>query len=140
MCSIFVHFPRFQQIQMCLMVRKCQERWLEMCEKAGISNYSLHAAGTTELFQSDIPEKVIQSRTGSLSLKALKMYEKISDDQQKAACKILTPIKNVLSSDVPAKDCIPTKSTTVSYPSTLGTIFGSAQNCSINIQVFNSTG
>ena len=46
----------------------------DMCQEAVISrrtNHSLCAMGATEMFQSEVPEKIIQSRTGHLSLKAL---------------------------------------------------------------------
>ena len=50
-----------------------------MCEKAGISgeytNHSFRAYGTTTLFQSQVPEKLIQERTGRRSLDALRQYE-----------------------------------------------------------------
>ena len=47
-----------------------------MCEKAGISggytNHSLRAYGATTLFQGQVPEKLIQQRTGHRSLDALR--------------------------------------------------------------------
>ena len=39
--------------------------------KGKFTNYSLRASGTTELFQKEVPEKVIQEITGHRSLKAL---------------------------------------------------------------------
>lgn len=54
------------------------------------SNHSLRASGATELFQAEVPEKVIQDMTGHRSVKALRQYEKVSDVQKKAACNILT--------------------------------------------------
>ena len=46
-----------------------------MCEKAGISghktNHSLRATAATEMYQGEVPEKLIQERTGHRSLKAL---------------------------------------------------------------------
>ena len=51
---------------------------LKMCDQAGIerrSNHSLRATGASEMFQANLPEHVIQSRTGHLSLKALRTYK-----------------------------------------------------------------
>ena len=54
------------------------------------SNHSLRASGASELFQAEVPERVIQGITGHRSIKALRQYEKVSDVQKKAACNILT--------------------------------------------------
>ena len=46
----------------------------KMCERAGVerkSNHSLRATGATEMFAANVPEKLIQSRTGHRSLDAL---------------------------------------------------------------------
>ena len=44
----------------------------DICADAGIggnkSNHTLRATGATELYQAGVPEKVIQERTGHLSL------------------------------------------------------------------------
>ena len=65
-----------------------------MFEEAGAqakyTNHSLRATGATELFQSNVPEKVIQNITGHRSLKALRQYEKVGDTQKQAASNILT--------------------------------------------------
>ncbi len=53
-----------------------------LCEEAGVerqTNHSLHVTGATAMFHANIPEKVIQSRTGHLSLKALRTYENTTD-------------------------------------------------------------
>ena len=53
-----------------------------MCRDAGISgkktNHSLRATGTTEMFQAQVPEKIIQERTGHRSVAALRTYERTS--------------------------------------------------------------
>ena len=52
----------------------------EMFSDIGIndkSNHSLRATGASTLFQSNVPEKIIQERTGHRSLKALRLYERI---------------------------------------------------------------
>ena len=69
-----------------------------MCEEAGIerrTNHSLRATGATEMFRANIPEKVIQSRTGHLSLKALRMYENPTDYQHEAACSVLVKRQHI---------------------------------------------
>ena len=65
-----------------------------MCEKAGISggytNHSLRAYGATALFQAQVPEKLIQKRTGHRSLDTLRQYECTSAAQ-------LLDLSNVMS-------------------------------------------
>ena len=39
------------------------------------SNHSLHATGATTLFDANVPEAIIQKRSGHSSTKALRMYE-----------------------------------------------------------------
>ena len=67
-----------------------EKNWLksmmkEMCSQADLSteftNHSLRAYGATSLFQAQVPEKLIQQRTGHKSLKALRQYERMSDCQ-----------------------------------------------------------
>ena len=51
---------------------------LKVCHQAGIgrrSNHSLQATGASDMFQANLPEHMIQSRTGHLSLKALRTYK-----------------------------------------------------------------
>ena len=67
----------------------------KMCDQAGIechSNHSLRAIGASDTFQAYLPEHVIQSRTGHLSLKALHTYERVTEEQQKEACKVPTSV------------------------------------------------
>ena len=54
------------------------------------TNHSLRLQEQTELFQKEVPEKVIQEITGHQSLKALRQYEKASSVQKKAVSNILT--------------------------------------------------
>ena len=62
-----------------------------MCASANIdkTNHSLRATGATELFRAGVPEKIIQQRTGHMSLKGLHIYERTTIDQHKAGCDIL---------------------------------------------------
>ena len=69
-----------------------------MFDEAGIrakyTNHSLRATGASELFQSNVPEKVIQNITGHRSVKALRQYEKVAETQKQAASNILTGTLN----------------------------------------------
>ena len=59
----------------------------DMCIDAGIpprTNHSLRATGATALFQSNLPEQIIQKTTGHRSLDGLRMYECVSTRQQQA--------------------------------------------------------
>ena len=53
------------------------------------TNHSLRATGASELYHAGVPEKIIQERTGHLSLTGLRNYECTSDKQQKAVSHIL---------------------------------------------------
>lgn len=63
-----------------------------MCKEAGIkgtkSNHSLRVTGTSALFDAGVPEKIIQSRTGHKSLDALRVYERVTSDQEVQVSKI----------------------------------------------------
>jgi len=65
----------------------------EMCTKANISapktNHSLRATDCSKLFQAGVPEKVIQQRTGHLSLQGMRHYERTTSQQQQAVSRIL---------------------------------------------------
>ena len=69
-----------------------------MCAKAGITgnktNHSLKATGATRMFESNVPEKIIQERTGHRSVEALRTYQRTSLQQQKAvSCLLAAPCK-----------------------------------------------
>ena len=53
------------------------------------SNHSLHATGATTLFDANVPEAIIQKRSGHSSTKALRMYEWMTPQQDLAISKIL---------------------------------------------------
>ena len=61
----------------------------KMCLEAGVqgnkTNHSLRATGATRMYQSGIPEKVIQERTGHRSLEGLRSYERSSEQQHQIA-------------------------------------------------------
>ena len=64
-----------------------------MCEKAKTNgnktNHSLRASSETFLFDSGVPEKIIQERTGHRSLEPLRTYERTTEHQHKA---VSTPL------------------------------------------------
>ena len=70
----------------------------EMCEEAGISgkktNHSLRVSGASSHFSAGVPERIIQQRTGHRSLEALRLYERVTDDQNLTVSKILCGEKN----------------------------------------------
>ena len=91
------------------------------------------------MFQANPPEHVIQSRTGHLSLKALRTYERVTEEQQKEACKVLTSVDNQQKSNE-SKNPL---TSTVSKPQAVSplmanTLFGNPQNCTINVQIYNN--
>ena len=66
----------------------------DMCVECGIeleTNHSLRATGASVLFQSNVPEKIIQNTTGQCSLDALRMYQKTSVEQHQAVSRVLDP-------------------------------------------------
>lgn len=102
------------------------------------------------MFHTNILEKVIQSRTGHLSLKVLRMYENPTDEQHSVAYSVLVDRRSVtppavlkpvqpLAGPVQHSTTLQASSTTGTHSTSLvpSTLFGSAQNCTINLQVFN---
>ena len=66
-----------------------------MCGRAGIdstnkTNHSLRATAISRMFQSGVPQKVVMNRSGHLSKEGLVPYERITPQQQKAVCKVLS--------------------------------------------------
>ena len=54
-------------------------------------NHRLQATGPTALFDAGVPEAVIQKRTGHQSVDALRVYERVTIEQEKSVAEILTP-------------------------------------------------
>ena len=48
---------------------------------SGKSNHSLRVTGASVLFQANVPEKIIQERTGHRSIKALRLYACTTGEQ-----------------------------------------------------------
>ena len=57
------------------------------------TNHSLRATGASTMFESGVPEKIIQQRTGHRSLEGVRHYEQITAQQQQAVCNILASEK-----------------------------------------------
>ena len=53
------------------------------------TNHSLPAIGASSLFQTNVPERIIQKTTGHKSIEALHTYERVSDDQYRAISNVL---------------------------------------------------
>ena len=77
-----------------------------MCSRAGTAghktNHSLRATAATDLYHANIPEKLIQERTGHKSVQALRVYQHTTDDQQKAVSEVLA--STIKQSSLQVKD------------------------------------
>lgn len=66
----------------------------EMCEEGNIkgrkTNHSLRATGVSDLFQAGVPEKLIQERSGHMSIDGLRQYQRTTLGQEEAVSKVLT--------------------------------------------------
>jgi hypothetical protein len=74
-----------------------QQKFSRMCQAAGIvgrkTNHSLRATAASEMFARQVPEKLIQERTGHHSLEALRTYERSNEEQHKAVSSVLCDSK-----------------------------------------------
>ena len=65
-----------------------------MCSLAGIegnkTNHSLRSFGVSSMFEQQIPEKIIQERSGHRSLDALRVYEKTTNQQKVEASRVMS--------------------------------------------------
>ena len=66
----------------------------DMCKEAHIqgrkTNQLLRATGTSELFKTGVPEKIIIEWTGHSTVEVLRIYERTTSEQQKAVSFILS--------------------------------------------------
>ena len=135
---------------------------MNICLSAGIegkANHSLRATSASRMFDANIPEKLIQERTGHRSLTALRLYERTSTQQNIAVSRILSSSSAEASYDeMVKKDCnkenrCPITSKKDDTPSmitpysslndchddgkkpALASILGNVQNCTININI-----
>ena len=76
-----------------LGTKKIETMVKDMMEEAKIpgnfTNHSLRATGTTTLFDAGVPEALVQKRSGRKSSKALRVYERVTPEQNLAVSKIL---------------------------------------------------
>ena len=67
----------------------------EMCKVAGIegnkTNHSLRSCGVSSLYNKNVPEKMIQERSGHHSLTTLREYERPTVEQMLETSKMLAP-------------------------------------------------
>ena len=74
-------------------VQKIKTIVKDMCRDSGFqgnfTNHSLRATGATTLFDAGVPEAIIQKRSGHKSTAALRMYERITSEQELAVSNIL---------------------------------------------------
>ena len=68
----------------------------DMCLVGGIdgnkTNHSLRSYGVTTLFKKNVPEKLIQERSGHRSLSALRVYEKTTNEQLYETSRVLCAV------------------------------------------------
>ena len=66
----------------------------DMCQKAGVqghkTNHSLRATGASSMYEAEVPETLIQERTGHRSLQALRVYERSTEKQHQAVSAVLS--------------------------------------------------
>ena len=107
----------------------------EMFQQIGISgktNHSLRATGASCLFEAKVPEKIVQERTGHRSLKALRIYERTTDEQHQEVSAILANCSRPAVKPV-------SQATEESKPLTaLAPSFGVLHHCTININYGNT--
>ena len=115
----------------------------DMCSDAGLvgkkTNHSLRVSGATSLFEAGVPERVIQKRTGHRSLQSLRMYERVSDGQEKAVSRILTGEKknyseSLMESTTSSKVTCNESSSAIQSPIPSSKSSGiQCNNCTVNV-------
>ena len=109
----------------------------EMCKAAGVegnkTNHSLRCCRVTSLYKSNVPEKLIQERSGHRSLTALRVYERPTAEQILETSKVLLPPTDKQSNQKapslvqhPMKEVVQTVAIHPSLPTNL------FSSCSIN--------
>ncbi len=86
----------------CVGVNKLKEMLLKLSLESGCgvkcTNHSLRATATTRMFSKGVPEKVIAEKTGHRSLKALRFYERMPPEMEKAVDAVIANPENVVFS------------------------------------------
>ena len=141
----------------CVGINMLKNILLELSEKAGLevhyTNHSLRATTITWMFNSGIPERVIAENSGHRSTKALRCYERTSQEQQQAATRVINSpgddhafqpekelregLKPCISSSSGAlSECKPAVNTSNEpFAQFLGGVSGNFTNCIINISL-----
>ena len=103
---------------------------------SGKSNHSLRATGASILFQANVPEKIIQERTGHRPVKALRLYERTTGEQHQQ-------VSHILSNQMQQRSIFTLQNQGVSAqgPTSMPPLpaFGMLQNCTINVNYGTST-
>ena len=109
-----------------VMMTKMSEKG---CLTTKYTNHSLRATSTSRLFASNVPEKLIQEKSGHRSLAGLRAYERTTQQQEQSMTKILDSSQLKFNDEncPPASLSMNTSSTTVSAPS-----FSGLHNCVFN--------
>ena len=86
------------------------------------------------LFQANVPEKIIQERTGHRSLKALRLYERTTGEQHQQ-------VSRILSNQMQPQRTFQNPGSTIQGPISMPPLpaFGMLQNCTINVNYGTST-
>ena len=66
------------------------EMFIEADVQERKTNHSLRAAGVSRLYEAGVDEKIIQSRSGHRRLESLRMYERVSPEQEQAVSNVLS--------------------------------------------------
>ena len=93
----------------------------------------LRATDAGILFQANVPEKIIQERTGHRSVKALRLYERTTGEQHQQVSHILTNQTQQRS--------LQNQGFSAQGPTSMPPLpaFGMLQNCTINVNYGAST-
>ena len=114
----------------------------KMCNMAGISgnktNHSLKATRATHMYESGVPEKLIQERIGHNSLEALRLYERSSAGQHQTVSKILLAAQQQMYHHITDTHSLFHMQSSIEqsqiYPLSLpGVSFQNLHGCTINI-------
>ena len=114
-----------------------------MCSHIGITGktkHSLHATGATRLFEANVPEKLIQERTGYKSTDALRRYERTSVVQQKAVSSVIcvsnpTSFQTTVVKSTPDQPTSNELQSTDPFQSSGLSLFQNCNNCTINVAI-----
>ena len=114
-----------------------------MCSQIGVTgktNHSLRATGAARSFEANVPEKLIQERTGHKSTDALRRYERTSVVQQKAVLSVIyasnpTSFQTMVVNLVPDQPVSSELRSTDPFQSSGLSLFQNCNNCTINVAI-----